>query len=103
MSTSRVAIVHERFTEFGGSELVVAEFMKTWPQAKVFAPITEPHCRRQVMHAAGRTEGAPHEPISGTWLDDAYALTGRRSHAPLLPWYPAPWGSCRLATTSTRC
>ncbi|CPT40147.1 Probable glycosyl transferase [Mycobacteroides abscessus subsp. abscessus] len=96
MSTSRVAIVHERFTEFGGSELVVAEFMKTWPQAKVFAPITEPHCRRQVMHAAGRTEGAPHEPISGTWLDDAYALTGRRSHAPLLPLVPGALGKLPL-------
>jgi glycosyltransferase involved in cell wall biosynthesis len=88
MSSSRIAIVHERFTEFGGSELVVAEFMKTWPQAKVFAPITEPQCRRQVMEAAGRLDGAPHEPISGTWLDDAYALTGRRSHAPLLPLAP---------------
>ncbi|CPZ81758.1 Probable glycosyl transferase [Mycobacteroides abscessus] len=38
MSTSRVAIVHERFTEFGGSELVVAEFMKTWPQRRSSLP-----------------------------------------------------------------
>ncbi|MBA0048175.1 glycosyltransferase [Mycobacteroides sp. LB1] len=84
----RIAIVHERFTEFGGSELVVAEFMKTWPDAKVFAPITEPQCRQQVMQAAGRTDGASHGSISGTWLDGAYAFTGRRSHAPLLPLVP---------------
>lgn len=89
MNDSRVAIVHERFTEFGGSELVVAEFMKTWPQAKVYAPITEPRCRQQVLQAAGRTEDGLHEPISGTWLDDAYALTGRKSHAPLLPLVPS--------------
>ncbi|WP_078310490.1 MULTISPECIES: glycosyltransferase [unclassified Mycobacterium] len=92
MNSSRIAIVHERFTEFGGSELVVAEFMKTWPQAKVFAPITEPQCRRQVMEAAGRLDGTAHEPIFGTWLDDAYALTGRRSHAPLLPLVPRALG-----------
>ncbi|MGL5444136.1 MAG: glycosyltransferase, partial [[Mycobacterium] stephanolepidis] len=89
MNSSRIAIVHERFTEFGGSELVVAEFMKAWPQAKVFAPITEPQCRRQVLEAAGRLDGAPHEQISGTWLDNAYGLTGRRSHAPLLPLVPS--------------
>lgn len=88
MNASRIAIVHERFTEFGGSELVVAEFMKTWPEAKVYAPITEPRCRQQVLQAAGRTEDGLHEPISGTWLDEAYALTGRRSHAPLLPLVP---------------
>lgn len=88
MNSSRIAIVHERFTEFGGSELVVAEFMKTWPQAKVFAPITEPRCRRQVTEAAGRLDDTAHEPIFGTWLDDAYALTGRRSHAPILPLVP---------------
>lgn len=88
MNDSRVAIVHERFTEFGGSELVVAEFMKTWPQAKVYAPITEPRCRQQVLQAAGRTEDGLHEPISGTWLDKAYTLTGRKSHAPLLPLVP---------------
>ncbi|MFD6197321.1 glycosyltransferase [Mycobacteriaceae bacterium NPDC060252] len=92
MNSSRIAIVHERFTEFGGSELVVAEFMKTWPQAKVFAPITEPQCRRQVMEAAGRLQDAAHEPIYGTWLDGAYALTGRRSHAPLLPLVPSAMG-----------
>ncbi|WP_078290433.1 glycosyltransferase [Mycobacterium sp. D16R24] len=96
MNSSRIAIVHERFTEFGGSELVVAEFMKTWPQAKVFAPITEPQCRRQVMEAAGRLDGAAHKPIYGTWLDDAYALTGRRSHAPLLPLVPSALGRLPL-------
>jgi glycosyltransferase involved in cell wall biosynthesis len=83
VTSPRVAIVHERFTEFGGSELVVAEFMKTWPEAKVFAPITEPACRQKVMAAAGR--GDADTSITGTWLDRVYSATGRKSHAPLLP------------------
>jgi glycosyltransferase involved in cell wall biosynthesis len=85
MTSPRVAIVHERFTEFGGSELVVAEFMKTWPDAKVFAPITEPACRQKVMRAAGRSDTDADTFISATWLDRIYSATGRRSHAPLLP------------------
>lgn len=88
MSSPRVAIVHERFTEFGGSELVVAEFMKTWSDAKVFVPITEPACRQKVMHAAGRSEADTETSISGTWLDRIYSATGRASHAPLLPLMP---------------
>ncbi|MBU9762710.1 glycosyltransferase family 4 protein [Mycobacterium sp. TNTM28] len=83
MTAPRVAIVHERFTEFGGSERVVAEFMKSWPQAKVFAPITEPACRHQVLGAAGRSDTGP--TITGSWLDRIHSATGRKSHAPLLP------------------
>ncbi|MDF3339046.1 glycosyltransferase [Mycolicibacterium septicum] len=88
MSSPRVAIVHERFTEFGGSELVVAEFMRTWSDAKVFVPITEPACRQKMMHAAGRSEADTDTSISVTWLDRIYSATGRASHAPLLPLMP---------------
>lgn len=40
--TPRVAIVHERFTEYAGSERVVAELLRVWPGADVFAPIADP-------------------------------------------------------------
>jgi glycosyltransferase involved in cell wall biosynthesis len=37
----RIAIVHERFTEWGGSEQVVAELHAIWPDAPVFVPILD--------------------------------------------------------------
>ncbi|WP_225730327.1 MULTISPECIES: glycosyltransferase [unclassified Nocardia] len=77
MSAPRVAIVHERFTEFGGSEAVVGEFVETWPDATVYAPIVDPAILRAPVHA-----------VRDTWLSRAHAATGRRSHAPLLPLVP---------------
>ncbi|MFD3507866.1 glycosyltransferase [Nocardia sp. NPDC058666] len=73
---TRVAIVHERFTEFGGSEAVVCEFVETWPQAQVFAPIVAPGGVRE-----------PVRDVHDTWLSKAHDLTGGR-HAPLLPLAP---------------
>ena len=35
-----VALVHERFTEWAGSEMVVEQLAAQWPSAPVFAPIT---------------------------------------------------------------
>lgn len=87
MTSPRIAIVHERFTEYGGSEAVVAEFMRTWPGAQVFAPIADETCLRSVAEAAG-TSGQLTNITDGTWLSRAYAATGRRSHAPLLPFVP---------------
>jgi glycosyltransferase involved in cell wall biosynthesis len=40
-SIKRVAIVHERFTEMGGSERVVEQFHKIWPDAPIFVPIAD--------------------------------------------------------------
>lgn len=77
MSTPRIAIVHERFTEFGGSEAVVGELAETWPGAQVFAPIVDPDGVRP-----------PLTTVHDTWLSRAYIGTGRRSHAPLLPFVP---------------
>ncbi|MEU4811609.1 glycosyltransferase [Nocardia fluminea] len=73
---TRVAIVHERFTEFGGSEAVVGEFVETWPDAEVFAPIVAPGGVRE-----------PVRTVHDTWLSTAHAYTGGR-HAPLLPLVP---------------
>ncbi|WP_280409947.1 glycosyltransferase [Nocardia brasiliensis] len=77
MSGPRVAVVHERFTEFGGSEAVVGELAETWERTEVFAPIVDPAGVR-----------APLTSVHDTWLSRAYAVTGRRSHAPLLPFAP---------------
>ena len=43
MSTPRIALVHERFTDFAGSERVVAQLSQQWPDAPVHAPITLQH------------------------------------------------------------
>ncbi|MFF2083069.1 glycosyltransferase [Nocardia sp. NPDC058176] len=73
---TRVALVHERFTEFGGSEAVVGEFVRTWPDAEVFAPIVDPAGLREPVHT-----------VHDTWLSRAHTYTGGR-HAPLLPLVP---------------
>ncbi|WP_083864780.1 glycosyltransferase [Nocardia brevicatena] len=78
---ARLAIVHERFTEYGGSEAVVGELSRTWPQAAVFAPIVDPVAAPAFAHP-------PWDMVSDTWLSRAYATIGRRSHAPLLPLVP---------------
>ena len=39
----RVAIVHERFTEFAGSERVVEQLHQLWPAAPVFTSIVDPN------------------------------------------------------------
>ncbi|MEU6580130.1 glycosyltransferase [Nocardia sp. NPDC046763] len=91
MSAPRIALVHERFTEYGGSEAVVAEFMKTWPGAPVFAPIADAECTRALLTAAGpsiQTGSAATGLVYDTWLSRAYSASGRRSHAPLLPFVP---------------
>ncbi|MFI6169341.1 glycosyltransferase [Nocardia sp. NPDC051052] len=77
MTQPRIAIVHERFTEFGGSEAVVGELSETWSGSEVFAPIVDPAGVRP-----------PLSTVHDTWLSRAYAASGRRSHAPLLPFVP---------------
>ncbi|NUS43135.1 MAG: glycosyltransferase [Mycobacteriaceae bacterium] len=78
MTDPRIAVVHERFTEYGGSEAVVGELVRQWPDAAVFAPIADPDCLRPPLPAT----------VRDTWLSRAHAMTGRRSHAPLLPLAP---------------
>ncbi|RDI67748.1 glycosyltransferase [Nocardia pseudobrasiliensis] len=89
--TPRIAVVHERFTEYGGSEAVVAEFLKIWPSAAVYAPIATADCLAAVRAAATlepRT-GPADFTFHTSWLSRAHALAGGRSHAPLLPFVPA--------------
>ncbi len=41
-STPRAVVVHERFTEFAGSEAVVEQLARTWPDAPLLAPVARP-------------------------------------------------------------
>ncbi len=41
-SGPRVVVVHERFTEFAGSEAVVEQLARTWPDAPLLAPVGRP-------------------------------------------------------------
>lgn len=74
----RVAIVHERLTEVAGSEHVVTELAREWPDAPVTIPIVDP--RVAAPFAAQVRTGA---------LSAAYRTAGYRSYAPLLPLVPA--------------
>lgn len=79
MSDSRIAIVHERFTEIAGSENVVEQLALQWPDAEVFAAITKP----------GSIPDGITRPPHATWLNYGYRLLGQRSYAPLAPLIPA--------------
>jgi glycosyltransferase involved in cell wall biosynthesis len=74
----RVAIVHERLTEIAGSEHVVTELSRQWPDASVSIPIVDP---RVDAAFASRVITGP--------LSSAYRMVGYRSYAPLLPLVPA--------------
>ncbi|WP_433654774.1 glycosyltransferase [Nocardia sp. CA-128927] len=87
MTAPRIALVHERFTEYGGSEAVVAEFVKTWANTSVFAPIVSPEGYGSLAAAVGPARCTP-DSIHDSWLSRAHAALGGRSHAPLLPFVP---------------
>jgi glycosyltransferase involved in cell wall biosynthesis len=73
----KFAIVHERLTEIAGSEHVVAEFAREWPDAPISIPIVDP---RVAAAFASRVNTGP--------LSAAYRMGGYRSYAPLLPLVP---------------
>ena len=54
---ARVTIVHERFTEFAGSEAVVEQLALEWPRATVHAPVVRPEVLPPDL--AGRVVGTP--------------------------------------------
>ncbi|WP_127784265.1 glycosyltransferase [Rhodococcus sp. X156] len=78
MSTPRLALVHERLTEVAGSENVVEQLNRQWPEARVHVPIARPE---------GIPAGLTHAPVT-TWLDRLYRRSGQGSYAPLLPLLP---------------
>jgi glycosyltransferase involved in cell wall biosynthesis len=92
--TGGVVVVHERFTELGGSEQVVAELSGTWPRARVFVPIADPNAVPARMADV---------PILSSGLQNLYRR--ERGYAPLLPLLPAAMkradlGSPALVVTS---
>ncbi|MGH8983320.1 MAG: glycosyltransferase [Acidimicrobiia bacterium] len=73
----RVAIVHERFTIWGGAERVVAELHRMFPAAVVHAAIVD----RSVL-----SDGLAEADLRSTWLDRVYRGSDRYAHLlPLLP------------------
>jgi glycosyltransferase involved in cell wall biosynthesis len=78
MTSPRVALVHERFTEVAGSEHVVEQLSAQWPDARVHVPIARP---------TGIPSGLRRAPET-TWLNQLYRLGGERSYAPLMPLMP---------------
>ena len=75
--TPRVAVVHERFTDYAGSERVVAELLRVWPAADVYAPLVDP---------AGVPPGLDATRVHRSALQRLYRGDGRYAHLlPLLP------------------
>ena len=77
--SGRLAIVHERFTGYHGSEKVVAQLVEQWPGASLFSPLVFP----DQIPAAMRTA-----PRSGRF-GQAYAWTRIPTHGLALPVLPA--------------
>lgn len=86
MSEPRVAIVHERLTEVAGSEQVVEQLSREWPQAQVYTSIARP-------------EGIPSglsRPPTATWLNRPYHALGAGTYAPLMPLMPLAFRRMRM-------
>lgn len=73
-----LAIVHERLTEIAGSENVVTELSRQWPDAPVTVPIVDP--RVDAFFASRIQTGL---------LSRLYRTARYRSYAPLLPLVPS--------------
>ena len=74
----QVAIVHERFTEVGGSERVVEQLHELWPSATVHAAVVDPTAVPEGMRGAD---------VRPTKLQRLYR--GGPGYAHLLPFLPA--------------
>lgn len=77
MTPMKVAFVHERFTELGGSEKVVEALADMWPDANLYAPLID---ETEQFGAVDKLSS------SSTWLQRFYRDNGRYAHLlPLLP------------------
>lgn len=77
-SGTRVALVHERFTDIAGSEHVVTQMARTWPEARIHVPFARPEGIPRGL--AGRVSTGP--------LQRVYDLLRDASYAPILPFVP---------------
>lgn len=74
--TPGVTIVHERFTEYAGSEQVVAQLAQMWPDAPVVAPVAQPENMPPALS----------QRVSGTRLSRLVRPGGGYAHLlPVLP------------------
>jgi glycosyltransferase involved in cell wall biosynthesis len=73
----KVAIVHERLTEIAGSEHVVAELAKEWPDATIDIPIVD-----------HRVNAAFAPRVRTGLLSTGYRMAGYLAYPPLLPLVP---------------
>lgn len=78
---TRVAVVHERWTEQGGSEKVAHALVDAWPETRLHVAFADPRAVPDGLR----------DRLVVTALDGVYRGLGRRSHAPLLPLAPAAW------------
>ncbi|CAM3787020.1 glycosyltransferase [Tsukamurella ocularis] len=78
---TRIAVVHERWTEQGGSENVARALVDAWPDTRLHVAFADPRA----------VPGDLRERIAVTGLDPVHRALGRRSHAPLIPLAPAAW------------
>lgn len=78
MTGRRIAIVHEKFTIWAGSERVVEQMHVLWPDAPIFTSV----CDRNTL--GGALAGADIRPVP--WLQRLYRGGDRYAHLlPLLP------------------
>ena len=78
MTQPRVTIVHERFTEYAGSEAVVEALARQWPAAPLLAPVSAPGVLPADLEAR----------LSSTRLSRLLRGSG---YAHLLPALPVAW------------
>lgn len=79
----QVTLVHERFTEYAGSEAVVEQLAREWPHAPIFAPIARADVLPADLEARMRTTRLSH-------------LLGSGTYAHLLPLLPVAMSRLRL-------
>ncbi len=75
-SSLRVSLIHERFTELGGSEKVVDSLAGIWPDAHLFAPLIDPSVPSEALRNLGGHESS--------LLQRLYGGDGRYAHLLLL-------------------
>lgn len=83
---ARLVVVHERFTELGGSEQVASHLAALSPTSRVFAPVVDP---------AHLPPGLVDRRISASPLQALYRRSGRYAH--LLPLLPLAMASADLS------
>ncbi len=75
----KVALVHERLTDIAGSEHVVEQMARVWPDARIHVPFSRPQ---------GIPSGLGPRVRTGP-LQAAYRMTGQASYAHLMPLVPS--------------